>query len=304
MEVKASIIIPSYNGRSLLEKNLPQVITNSPDCEIIVVDDASTDQSQAFLAKEFPQVMCIANRVNQRFVNSVNRGVAKAKAHIVILLNNDVIPEPGYLEPLLTPFENDWVFAVGCREIDDDGQVSGRSGGEYARGVIRHWRCSDQAATSSFWVSGGSGAFRKSMWKQLGGMDEIYKPAYQEDRDICYRALKRGWLVQFAPTSLVHHHHETTNKQALGEKQMEIASYKNLLLFIWKNITSTRLFCSHIVWLPYHLVFTSFKSQGRFLLGFLAAIKQIPQVYSKRKVEKLDSTHTDESILYEAKRYL
>ena len=126
-------------------------------------------------------------------------------------------------------------------------------------------------------------AFRKSLWNKLGGMDETFAPAYWEDIDICYRAVKSGYVVVFEPQSLVFHQHETTNKKALGEVALQIASFKNMFLFFWKNVTAPTLMREHVLWLPYHLVRGTMRSRGLLLLGFFQALIQLPKILDNRK---------------------
>jgi GT2 family glycosyltransferase len=295
-----SIIIPNYDGQKLLARYLPAVIKAAKGNQIIVVDDASPNDDVAYIRKNFPQVQVVALATNQRFAAACNAGVDKAEGEIIILLNSDVEPTEDFLSPLLESFADPQVFAVGCTEInpqENKSKVYGRAGGAFRRGLIVHWRATDQTKSSTLWVSGGSGAFRKSIWTELNGMDTLFHPAYEEDRDICYRALKRGYKVLFCPESVVYHNHETTNKVALGTDQMKVASFKNHLLLVWKNITDADLFMRHVLWLPYHLIFTNLRSRGYFWQGFAAALTQLPQVIKKRHREKQESTVTDAAVL-------
>lgn len=294
----ASIIIPSYNGKHLLAKHLPRVVEASDsEVEIIVVDDASTDGSMEFVNQNFKNIKVVRLTSNKRFAGACNAGVKHATSKIVVLLNNDVSPKPSFLKPLLSHFRDANVFAVGCKEIDLNGNISGRSCGSFERGFLTHYRCPDQSAGGTLWASGGSGAFRKSYWHRLEGMDITFRPAYEEDRDICYRALKRGWKVIFEPLSVVEHQHETTNRKVLGEWKIQSASYKNQFLLVWKNITDTKLLLNHLFWLPYHLVFTTIRSRGLFLLGLLWALVQLPQTLPLRWMERRYSIYTDMQVL-------
>ncbi len=295
-----SIVIPNFNGIPLFKRHLPNVLKAAQGAEIIVVDDKSTDDSVAFLHKEFPQVKVVALEVNSRFAAACNAGVRQAKGEIIVLINSDVSPEKDFLIPLLKEFDDPQVFAVGCKEIQEFGgekQFAGRSGGNYLRGMYTHWRCDNQDKQTTLWVSGGSGAFRTSMWNELKGMDTDFKPAYEEDRDLSYRALKRGWKVLHCKDSIVHHIHETTNVKALGKEYMSLAAHKNNLLFVWKNITEPTLWMQHLVWLPYHLILTSIRTNGVFLKAFFWAIQYIPSIYRSRQVEKRQATVTDSSII-------
>jgi GT2 family glycosyltransferase len=291
-----SIIIPTYNGRKLLEQHLPRVLKAAAGNEIIVVDDASTDDTRQWLEANYPEIKVVKQKANKRFAAACNAGVDQARGEIVVLLNNDVSPKLDFLTALTQHFENQMVFAVGCAE-QSDGVISGRSGGDFIRGYYQHWKSRQQIAGKTLWVSGGSGAFRKSIWEELGGMDESFAPAYEEDRDLGYRALKRGYLNLFEPQSMVEHRHETTNVKALGRNLIHLSSYKNHNLFVWKNISSARLMVKHLAWLPYHLSLGAIKTQGKTVIGFLWALYYLPTILRQRRQEINEQTRDDQDII-------
>src|SRR5258706_8904438 len=178
MSSAVSIIIPTYNGEALLQKHLPHVLAalHRGD-ELIIVDDASTDGSVVWLKDTFNttakhkdvELKVLVNQSNQRFASSCNRGVESAKSEIVVLLNNDVSPEKDFLQFLLPHFEDEKVFAVGCKELaaSEHNKEYGRAEASFQRGFYVHRRSSDQSSGETAWVAGGSGAFRKSMWVKL-----------------------------------------------------------------------------------------------------------------------------------------
>ena len=285
-----SIIIPNFNGKELLKKNLPKVLLAADywggKYEIIIIDDASRDDSVSFLKKTYPQVKLITHKLNQKFTVSCNDGVSHAKGEIVILLNTDVIPSKNFIKPLLSGFKETNVFAVGCREeakINDKKVFSGRALGVFKRGFLVHKRAKNQDKKTTLWVATGSAAYRKNIWDKLGGLDSLYKPAYMEDIDISYRAQKAGYKVLFEPESLVTHQHETTNIKAIGKKGIKLAALKNQFIFVWKNITDKELLVSHFIWLPYHLIFDTIRTKGLFASAFFEAIAQLPAVLKSRK---------------------
>ncbi len=293
MEIKVSIVIPNYNGRSLLEKNLPGVLVackswSKTGWEIVVVDDASTDDSVEFLRNNYPQVKVVAHQKNLRFAASCNDGVEAARGKIIVLLNNDVSPDKVFLSALVEHFVNSEVFAVGCREIDSEKNkvFFGRGIMKFKRGLVVHWRAEDQNEKTTSWIAGGSGAFDRSKWLEIGGMDVLFRPAYEEDRDICYRAAKYGWKLLFEPKSIVSHHHETTNIKAFGANKIKIISFKNQFLFVWKNITDKKYLIYHLFWLPYHLLVTNFRTRGLLAVGFFLALTQLPEVIKSRQMIK------------------
>lgn len=307
--MKVSVVIPTYNGKKLLEKNLPAVLkAMRTDDELLIVDDASTDDSAEWLKKYFgctndecvpnqetgilpDDMLCylgkkdeiivkiIINSKNERFGVSCNRGVREASNEIIILLNNDVSPAPDFIQFLLPHFDVTTLFAVGCKEIAsaESNKEYGRNEGHFQRGFYVHRRSDDQNQQETAWVVGGSGAFRRTMWITLGGFDIDFKPAYGEDIDLSFRAKQKGWHIRFEPKSIVYHNHESTNASVFGQREIEIVSFKNAILFMWKTAPFGQKIV-HFVWLPYHLIFTSFRSHGNFLRGFWRALATLMSV--------------------------
>lgn len=305
--MKISIVIPSFNGRTLLGKYLPFVIQaaeiwdpSRKNWELIIVDDASTDGSSQWLKRTFPKIRIIQNPRNLRFAESCNRGVQVATGDVVVLLNNDVQPKPDFLIPLLKHFSDVSVFAVGCREINrHDGKeiLGGRGVSAFRRGFVIHWRPEDQECRDASWVSGGSAAYRREIWLKLGGFDRLFRPAYEEDRDLCWQALKAGYKLVFESKAKVLHDRESTNRSVFGSWMIDLYSMKNQLLFVWKNISSLSLLFLHLFWMPYHLVFTTIRTRGVFLLAFLMALSQLPEALVSRRRMSRHWKRSDEEIL-------
>jgi GT2 family glycosyltransferase len=321
-----SIIIPNYNGAYLLEKNLPKVIKtieresnaqlqkSSKVIEIIVVDDGSADTSVSEIKKQksrlrqdyggqakFKNLRLIRHKRNLGFASTVNTGVKNAKGDIVILLNTDVVPEKGFLPPLLSHFTEREVFAVGCLDKSiEDGRVvkRGRGVAWWTRGFLVHRR-GEVNKTDTFWVSGGSAAFRKSTWDKLGGMDELYNPFYWEDIDLSYRAVKSGFKILFEPKSVVVHKHEKgAIKSRFSPFYTRIIVYRNQFYFVWKNILDTKLIFSHILWLPYYFIRSLLALDCAFYLGFFLALINIRKTAVERSKLKQQSVINDNELLF------
>ncbi|HTP64548.1 MAG TPA: glycosyltransferase, partial [Geobacteraceae bacterium] len=117
-----SVVIPSYNGRGLLEKNLPPLQSaaarhRSP-VEIIIVDDASSDGSVDYLREHFPAIKVLANETNVGFAATINRGIAAAGHEIVLALNNDILVEEELFAAAVARFDDPAVFSVTPNIID------------------------------------------------------------------------------------------------------------------------------------------------------------------------------------------
>lgn len=300
MNNSISIIIPNYNGEKLLKKNLPKVIKAVGNSEIIVIDDCSTDGSLNELVSLRGKVKVIKNKKNVGFSTTVNRGVRESSGEIIVLLNTDVVPETGFLTPMISHFGDDNVFAVGCMDKSIEGDkiiLRGRGLGEWRRGFLVHSR-GDVDKTNTLWVAGGSGAFRKSIWEKLGGFDELYSPFYWEDIDLSYRALKSGYKVYFEPKSVVvHEHAKGSIKNTYSKFKIKTIAYRNQFIFVWKNATDLGLQFSHLFWLPYHFIKATIRGDYIFFTGFFLAFLRLPQIIlSGFRVQKY-FTKSDQEII-------
>jgi len=287
--MKFSIIIPNWNGEKLLKKNLPAVFSSGAD-QVVVVDNGSNDGSVALLKNlqaQYSQLKIIFNPKNLGFARAVNQGVKEAKNEIVALLNNDVVPEKDFLKPLVKDFQDEKVFAVSLNEP----QWSWAKG-KWVKGFIEH-ETGPKTKTPhlSFWANGGSGAFRKSIWLELGGLDEIFAPFYWEDIDLSYRAWKRGFKILWEPQSVVHHQHETTIGLRFNQKYVDLIAQRNQLLFIWKNTTDFRMLLVHKAFLWKKLL-----TQPGYFKPFLAAWFRFPLVFPRWLKEFKEKKVSDEQI--------
>jgi O-antigen biosynthesis protein len=251
----ASVVIPNWNGRDLLEKYLPSVIeamAGHPDNEIIVVDNGSSDDSVAFVRANFPQVRLLVLPANLGFGGGSNAGFRAARNRIVVLLNSDMRVAPDFLAPLLEAFADPTVFAVACQIFFSDPnklrEESGLTQAWWQDGALRVRHRIDPAVTDlfpCFYPGGGSSAFDRDKFFELGGFDELLAPFYLEDTDLGYQAWKRGWKVFYQPRSVVYHEHRGTIGKRFREDQIQAVLKKNFLLFCWKNIHEWPRLASH-----------------------------------------------------------
>lgn len=298
--MNVSIVIPNWNGRPLLEENLPKVIEASNRAEIIVVDDGSSDDSVGFLKQNFPNVTVVAKTRHEGFASCANVGVETAKGEIVVLLNTDVVPEKNFLPALLKHFKDPKVFAVGCMDKSKEGNsvvLRGRGIARWQRGFFVHERGEVNASNTS-WVSGGSGAFHKRTWQELGGMDTLFNPFYWEDIDLSYRARKAGYTLLFESKSIVWHFHEEGKiKQSFSKTYIKVIAYRNQFTFIWKNISDIGLLCSHAFWTPIRLALSLVTGNVWMLVGYCAALVRLPRILASRINASSRWVQSDRSLL-------
>ncbi|MDP3994448.1 MAG: glycosyltransferase [bacterium] len=291
-DFSVSVIIPNFNGKALLEKNIPIFLkaknfTQNKIKEIIIIDDGSLDNSAKFVKENYPEIELIKHTKNRGFSASVNTGVRMAKGDLIALLNTDVLPKEDFLLSIIPQFEDKSVFAVSMHEKNYTWAK-----GRFKDGYIQIEPGEETDETHiSFWVSGGSGVFRKSMWKELGGMDEkLLSPFYWEDIDICYRGAKRGWKILWDPDSHVEHKHESTIGK-MPKKYVDKIRERNQLLFTWKNVQSPGLMRKHLAGVIKRLV----KHPG-YIKVLLMTLPRLKQMLKLRAKEKKESKVSDEII--------
>ncbi len=251
----ASVVIPNWNGRDLLEKYLPSVVAalaGNEDNEVIVVDNGSSDDSAEFVRERFPGVKLIALKRNLGFGGGSNAGVRAAVNDIVVLLNSDMRVDPGFLMPLLSGFDDASVFAVSCQILFTDPakrrEETGLTQGWWEEGGLRvRHRIDDEIRDlyPCFYGGGGSCAFDRRKFLELGGFDPVLEPFYLEDTDLGYQAWKRGWKVLYQPRSVVYHEHRGTISKRFTEAEIQAVLHKNFILFTWKNIHEWRRLVAH-----------------------------------------------------------
>jgi GT2 family glycosyltransferase len=215
-----SIIIPSYNGSTLTEACLAALAETLPADfrgEILVVDDCSTDDTQTralcWAAKE-PRLKVLRNAQNCGFLVTCNNGVAAASGDIIILLNNDTLPQHGWLEPLLRIFrDRPDAGAVGGKLVYPDGRLQEAGGLVFSDGSAANFGKGDYELDAPLYnyvrevdyVTGALIATPRALFNQLGGLDTRYRPIYYEETDYCFRLRENGYKAYYQPESVVIH---------------------------------------------------------------------------------------------------
>ena len=302
-----SIIILNYNGKDLIQKNLPNIIKYTqalPNVEIIVTDNGSTDNSVGFLKSSFPQVKVVALDKNYAFSKGFNLGIKTARNELLLLLNNDIEVTPDFLPPLIKHFEDPEVFGVTPKVVRPTQENITESiiVGGFKGGVISPDFSSTKKLDlpplplETFSVCGAAFMVDKKKFLKIGGFDAMLSPFYYEETDLSYRALKSGYKIIYEPRSLVLHQHN----QSIGKhlkKSSALWSYrKNQYLCVWKNITDPFLLFRHILEMVIPKILIPNIIEWKALYS---AFKQLPQAIKQRKKYPL----TDQEVFKKAKEY-
>lgn len=252
--MKVAVVILNWNGKQLLEQFLPSVTKFSPEAEIYVADNASTDDSLVFLKEQFPQVKIIRNKVNGGFAKGYNDALRHIEQDIFILLNSDVEVTPGWLPPLLKEFEkNPQVAAMQPKILDyrkkEYFEYAGAAGGfidqlgyPYCRGRIFDTLEKDEGqydnTTPVFWASGACMAIRKEVFFKAGMFDEDFF-AHQEEIDLCWRIHNLGLQVKAVGASAVYHLGGATLNAMHPQKTFY--NFRNSLYALLKNVPGSKV---------------------------------------------------------------
>lgn len=305
--MNVSIIIPNWNGKHLLEKNLPNLLKllkiSSFKYEVIVVDDGSVDESIVFLKKisqAYRFLKIIKNKTNLGFGESVNKGVIAAKYEIVLLLNTDVQVEKETIPYLLNGFKDKNIFAVGANE-------NGKYGiGDfiYCPGVFigMDWKvkAKDKEIKKALWVCGGNTAFRRQVWIELGGLSPLFKPFYYEETDLCYRAWKRGYKIIWNPKAKVKHLHKSgTIRKNYSTEYINFIIQRNQLIFVAKNISDYKILIK-----VFKSVIKKIYFEPRYLKIILTVMVKIPEILATKIKEAKMVKISDREILSQFPSYL
>lgn len=245
-----AIVILNYNGRGYLQRFLPSVKTSTwPNLQIIVADNASTDDSLSFLHEHHPDIRIIQNSSNEGFARGYNTALRQVEADIFVLLNSDVEVPPGWIEPIATLMASDERIAACQPKILDWNrrgrfEYAGAAGGwidaygyPFCRGRIFDVCETDQGQYDNvrpiFWASGAAMFIRSDVFLKEGGFDPFFF-AHQEEIDLCWRIQLSGLKIMSCPESVVYHVGGGTLPQ--GNPRKTFLNFRNNLIMLWKNM--------------------------------------------------------------------
>ncbi len=225
--MKVSVIIPNYNGRRFLAVCLDALRRQTYDhalTEIILVDDASSDDSVAFVRQHYPEVIVVQMPRNSGLAAACNAGARVASGELLVMLNNDTEVEAGWLEALVAcAVAHPQAGAIASKMLLFDrrdtlhnaGDVMAVDGIPRNRGVWERDTGQYDADPVIFGGCGGGVAYWRAAWEQAGGFDERLF-MYLEDVDLAWRLQLLGWRAVFAPAARLYHHLSATGGGTLA----------------------------------------------------------------------------------------
>ena len=248
--MNCSVIILNWNGAQMLRTYLPSVIahTTLPDCEIIVADNGSTDDSLQVLREEFPSVRTLILDRNYGFAEGYNRAISAVESRYVVLLNSDVEVTDGWLNPLLEymdahpdtaavqPKIRSWKNKAFFEHAGAAGGYLSWLGYPYCRGRKFGKVEQDQGQYDTVaeidWTTGAAMCVRRETYEACGGLDAAFF-AHMEEIDLCWRMRNKGWRLACVPQSVVYH--LGGGALSYDNPRKTYLNFRNNLLMIYKN---------------------------------------------------------------------
>ncbi len=291
-----SVVIPTYNGRKLLEVCVASIARCRPrhlDVEILVADDASTDDTSDWLAAMHPDVRVVRLGTNGGFVAAANAGIAAARGEVIQLLNNDTEVTPGWIEAGLAPFTDPAVGSVAPlvlvrsdkSRVDSAGDSYSFVGWPFKRGhgeAASTWM--NRPAGRVFGSSGSSAFYRASALARVGAYDPAFG-SYYEDVDLAFRLRWAGYSCVYAPACRIFH--EVSASYDHGKPALQRRMSRNAEILFWSNLPLGWLAAAAVPHLAFTLAQGLWRSLrgrgGPFVRGKIDAIRAVPTFSARRR---------------------
>ena len=249
-----AVVILNRNGVKLLDHYLPTVIETSTTlegAEVIVADNASTDDSLKLLAEKYPTVRTIVLDKNYGFAGGYNRAIAQLEHDYVVLLNSDVATSRDWLKPLVELLDSDATVGACAPKILDDKrhthfEYAGAAGGyidifgfPFCRGRVLDSVEEDKGQyddnADCLWVCGAALTVRRELYLEMGGLDEDFF-AHMEEIDLCWRLRNKGYRIVTVGNSSIYHLGGATLSQTNPRKTY--LNFRNNLWMLVKNLNT------------------------------------------------------------------
>ncbi|MGV3540153.1 MAG: glycosyltransferase family 2 protein [Rufibacter sp.] len=251
---RVAVVILNWNGRRWLEQFLAGVLLNSPQAQVIVADNASTDDSVAFLQAHYPEVRLVQLPENFGFCEGYNQALQQVEATYYVLLNSDVEVTPNWLTPMVALLEENQQIAACQPKIRSFHQRShfeyaGAAGGfldaygyPFCRGRLFDTLEEDQGQYDDvrpvFWATGACLFIRASAYWQAGGLEKEFF-AHMEEIDLCWRLQNLGYQIFYQGHSTVYHVGGGTLPKANPRKTF--LNFRNGVALLYKNLSEQEL---------------------------------------------------------------
>jgi len=300
---QVTFIVPTYNQRHLMDFCLPSLVAEAgEEHTVMVVDDASSDGTAAYVRAHYPSVCVLRLSRNRGFAGAVRAGIAACTTPLFALINTDVQVRPGFLRAMLPHFDDPSTFAVCSRiELPDGSQMETGNVAPAFSGILEPYHVPPTQPGPILYAGGASSIYHRARYRALGGFETMYRPLYWEDIELGYRAWRRGWRSLFEPSASVWHQRRAWMGKRFGDAYANETFLKNALLFIWKNLRDRGLLAQHFAYVWARLVSEVLRGEGTMCRAALRALPLAPWVMMKRWGQQRRGDVDDRTILQMAR---
>jgi GT2 family glycosyltransferase len=303
--LKISVVIPNYNGAHLLpsaiescEKSLAKAKLSY---EILVADDASTDESIAVVQKNYPNVKVIANSPNGGFSKNINSGLKLATGQYVFAMNTDVVLDPEYFVKSLPFLEDDRVFGTsgamkdpGSGTLTDGAKVLSRSWfGDVS--ATKNARSEDYAVLPTMYLSGANALMDRLKLQQVGYFNEAFSPFYGEDTDLGLVAWRMGWRCLWVPSAIAHHKTSSTILKFNRPRKIRVVARRNKLVFHYIHLAGLQR-VTFFLKVGFDLATRWISGDFVYYQGFVQFIQRFPEIRRCRRPCELAMMSTEAAL--------
>ena len=303
-KIKTAVVILNWNGKNWLDKFLANVIEYSPNVEVIVADNKSSDGSVQYLQKHYPNIRIIQNDGNYGYAKGYNLALKQIDTEYFVLLNSDIQVTKNWITPITDLMDKDQSISACQPKIleyhkKDKFEYAGASGGfldnlgyPFCRGRIFDCLEEDKGQYNDskeiFWATGACLFVRASHFFEVGGFDEDFF-AHQEEIDLCWRLKNKKYKIFVEPKSKVYHVGGGTLN--VGSPFKTFLNFRNNLYMLFKNLPLRNLFTIISIRLVLDgIASLTFLNKKKGIKHLIAVIKahfyfyiEIPKLIRKRR---------------------
>lgn len=289
--MKISVVVVTWNGLDLLRPCVQALVQQTVDHELVVVDNGSHDGTVAWLQTHAPHAHVVALPTNTGFAHGNNVGMRAASGDALVLINNDTLPTPNFLQQIVDPLAQDpqlgsvagvLMFAHRPDVVAAAGIAVGRDGVHRDLWILRSVDQLPAVPTAIFGASGGAVCYRRASLREVGLFDEGYF-AYLEDADLAWRLLLRGWNCVVAPGARVRHVYSATSGHQSPFKQRLLARNRwRVIVRCWPQTLLRAHWPAIVRYDLLAIAYAMLRRQPAVVAGRIAALRQLPALVLQR----------------------
>jgi GT2 family glycosyltransferase len=304
MTLQASLIIPVWNGAGVVLDCLRALYAHSGAhlLEVIAVDNASPDISAQLMRGNFPQVTVLRQPTNLGFAGGVNAGLDAAHGELFVLLNQDCLVQPGWLDAVIQALHDHPEMGIaGCTIFNPDGSLN------HAGAFIRRPEAVGEHLTDRVgdapqpvdYVTGAAMVIRRSTWDAIGRFDEGFYPAYFEESDYCYRARGAGIATWYVPGAHVTHLFSSREWQRDPLKHTA-DQYRSRYRFVCKHFTRQEIEPFTAAELTALDTETYLDQVAARVIAARSTLRGLPDILERRRLDRLENAASAQLIQLQA----